>query len=224
MSLRSFFYLALAVSAAFLAGASGDKTLEKVAAVPEGISPEIAASLDPHGSRIESGEGTVCDVWLLKQLAIKGGFKPSQNVKYPFQPGQLIGVLRVGDKVEFTDFRGQPVKPGVYTLRYGQQPQDGNHLGTSEVSDFLLAIPVATDTDPKPLGPIDKLQKASAKAVGTNHPAIFSLLPVESAVAAATLAKDESNRWVLGLPARGTQDGKKVPVSLRLVVVGKAEG
>ena len=46
----------------------------------------------------------------------------------------------------FTDFRGQEIKKGVYTLRYGQQPEDGNHIGTSELADFLLAIPAGVDS------------------------------------------------------------------------------
>ena len=223
MSPRSLIFLTIALCTALLAGESEDKTLSKVEKTPDGLSPQIAPLLNPEGFAIKGPEA-VCDVWVVKDLAAKDGFKPTLNVKYPFQPGQLIGALRVSGKTEFTDFRGQPVKAGVYTLRYGQQPQDGNHIGTSELSDFLLAIPATTDTDPKPYAPVEKLHKASAKSTGGNHPAIFSLLPAETAVTAANLAKDDNNRWVLGVPVHGTQGGKKVSLSLRLIVIGKAEG
>jgi hypothetical protein len=216
--------LATVLFAGSIAGAAEEKTLTKVAQAPGGVSASIAATVNPHGYRVQSGEGMVCEVWLLKDLAVKPKFKPTLDVKYPFQSGQLVGVLRVGDKGEYTDFRGQPVKPGVYTLRYGQQPQDGNHIGTSELADFLVAIPAAADADPKPILPVDKLQKASAKTVGGNHPAIFALLPPESAAGAATLAKDDNDRWILGVPAQVTQDGNKVPLSFRLVVIGKVAG
>ncbi len=166
----------------------------------------------------------MCEVWLLKDLAVKPKFKPSLNVKYPFTTGELVGVLRVGDKGDYTDFRGQPVKPGVYTLRYGQQPQDGNHIGTSELADFLVATPAAQDADPQPVRPPEKLHKASAKTVGGNHPAIFSLVAPEATGNAAALAKDDNDRWVLDVPAQGSRDGKKTPLSVRLVVIGKTAG
>ena len=105
-------------------------------------------------------KGTICDVSFVKSLAVRPGFKPELNVKYPFTSGQLIGVLRVSKKASFTDFRGQELKAGVYTLRYGQQPEDGNHIGTSEVYDFLLALPAKIDQDPKPLNLLDELPSA----------------------------------------------------------------
>ena len=41
---------------------------------------------------------------------------------------------------------GQPVvPPGVYTLRLGYQPQDGDHMGTAPHSEFCLACPAAED-------------------------------------------------------------------------------
>jgi hypothetical protein len=228
MSPSSLISLPLALAAVLFAGlfasAAEEETLTKVAQAPGGVSPQIAATVNAQGYRVQSGEGMVCEVWLLKDLAAKPKFKPTLDIKYPFQSGQLVGVLRVGDKSEYTDFRGQPVKPGVYTLRYGQQPQDGNHIGTSELADFLVAIPAAADADPKPVSPVDKLHKASAKTVGGNHPAIFALLPPGSAAGAATLAKDDNDRWVLGVPAQAIQNGKKVPLSVRLVVIGKVAG
>ena len=224
MSLRSVILLTIAVSTAFFAADSPDLKVTTVDKAPSGVSAQVAATIDPHGMVVGGSEGTVCEVWVGKSLAAKAGFKPVTNVKYPFQVGELVGVLRVAEKSEFTDFRGQPVKPGVYTLRYGQQPQDGNHIGTSETLDFLLAIPAASDNDPKPLAPPEKLLKSSAKAAGTNHPAIFSLLPPEGSVAEPSLAKDDNNHWVLSIPAHGNANGQKQPLSLRLVVVGKAEG
>lgn len=222
-STRFLIFLVILRIGALVAIASDEKTLAKTDKLPDGCSPQIAALIDPHGFEVKTAEGPVCDVWLVKSLTTKAGFKPTLNVKYPFQPGQLVGALRVGDKTEFTDFRGQPVKAGTYTLRYGQQPQDGNHIGTSEVLDFLLALPAASDVEPAMLAPPDKLHKASAKAAGTNHPAIFPLLPAESPVSEPTLSKEENNRWVLAIPAQASQGGKKIALPLRMVVIGKAE-
>jgi hypothetical protein len=221
---RSLFYIVLAISTAYFAADSGEYSLKKTSKLPDGVSPGVAAAIAPQGYAVATGEGTACEVWIAKELPAKAGFKPTLNVKYPFEQGELVGLLRVGEQGEFSDFRGQPIKPGVYTLRYGQQPQDGNHIGTSELSDFLLAIPAADDKDPKPFDFVGKLHKASAKSAGTNHPAIFSLLPAEAPVKEAALEKGDGERWVLNVPAQTTQADKKLPLSLRLIVIGKAEG
>jgi hypothetical protein len=224
MSPRSFTFLTAALCFALMGAGADDKTLTKIAKGPAGVSAPIAAAVDPHGYGVQAGQKTVCEVWLLRDLARKPKFKPTLQVKYPFQSGELIGVLRVDAPADFTDFRGQAVKPGVYTLRYGQQPQDGNHIGTSETADFLVAIPAATDTELKSVVSVEHLHQASAKTVGGNHPAIFPLLPAESSITEASLSKDDNNRWVLGVPAQGTQAGKRISLPFRMVVVGKVEG
>jgi hypothetical protein len=81
---------------------------------------------------------------------------------------------------EFKEIRGKAVKPGVYTLRYGLQPQNGDHLGISTFRDFLLLGPAAIDTDPKVLG-FDGAVAISKEVIGTAHPASLSLDPPEDA-------------------------------------------
>ena len=157
--------------------AAADPKLEAVKTLPDGLSNEVAAIIAPVGNRVAIDGAGVCSVWFAKELPLKDNFKPSLSVKYPFSPGELIGVLRIESKSKYTDFRGQELKPGVYTLRYGQQPEDGNHVGSSDLADFLLAVPAAADADPKPIKMFESLNKSSAKASGSTHPAIFSLLP-----------------------------------------------
>ena len=55
--------------------------------------------------------------------------------------GTLVGAVRVTGP--FKEIRGKVVAPGVYTLRYGQQPQNGDHLGISTFRDFLLLSPAS---------------------------------------------------------------------------------
>ena len=105
--------------------------LSRLTKAPTGLTSAVTAALSPHGYRIVGGGKTVCDIWPAKKLRLKPDFKPSLSVKYPLTEGEFVGVLRVADGAEFTDFRGQEIKPGVYTLRYGKQLEDGNHIGTS---------------------------------------------------------------------------------------------
>ncbi len=200
-----------------------DYTFEAAAELPDDVPAEIAAQLDPAGHKVVGPRRDLCQVWLVKELAVKEGFSPTLAVKYPFTPGQLIGVISVPRRAGLVDFRGQEIDDGVYTLRYGQQPMDGNHIGTSETSDFLLAVPATDDADPAPIASQDDLFDKSEGASGTTHPAIFSLLPASDAeFTEAGLVHEESKEfWILQLPGTGAGDSK---VPIRLVIVGESKG
>ncbi len=195
-----------------------DNKLEPVECLPDGMSNEVAAVMQAHGHRIAGDGGPVCSVWFAKEVPMKANFKPTLNVKYPFAPGELIGVLQV--KSKFTDFRGQEMKSGVYTLRYGQQPEDGNHVGTSDLADFLLAIPAAMDSDPKPIADFKDLAKRSAKSAGATHPAIFSLLPADKPADKPTLTHDDDKDHTMLSSVLSAKGGTKI--ALRMVVIGKS--
>jgi hypothetical protein len=213
----------LALSLAANAVADDDVKLSGVEKTPEGLTEQILAAVEPKGVQVGGKNGPICTIWLAKSFPVKSKFKPTLNIKYPLTPGQLAGALQVHSD-SFADFRGQPVKSGVYTLRYGQQPTDGNHVGTSELSDFLLAVPAAGDPDPAAVKPAT-LFKRSAKATGSNHPAIFSLLPPDEKAPPLKLEHDAAKElWMLHLAGSGTQGDKDVVVPLNLVVIGKSEG
>ena len=196
-----------------------DNKLEPVEGLPDGMSKEVAAVVQARGHRIAGDGGPVCSVWFIKEVPTKANFKPTLNVKYPFAPGELLGVLQVQAKSKYTDFRGQEIKAGVYTLRYGQQPEDGNHVGTSDLADFLLAIPAAMDSDPKPITGFDDLAKRSAKSAGATHPAIFSLLPADKPTEKPTLTHDHDKNLVLLTGTLTAKGGSKI--ALRMVAIGK---
>jgi hypothetical protein len=193
---------------------------------PAGFSPEVTASLAEKGFRISGESGVVCDVWLAKELAVKSGFTPNIRIQYPFQNGQLIGAIRFPEGSEPHDFRSQPIKPGTYTLRYGLQPDDGNHLGTSEIRDFLCACPATDDADPKRIEKLKDVFKLSAKVAGTTHPTIFLLLPPpETPAKTATVKADSEKHFVIvTVPAAGKGSDGAVPLTINFVAVGEHEG
>ncbi|MGH7199130.1 MAG: hypothetical protein ACREJB_00890 [Planctomycetaceae bacterium] len=222
MSLRVCCAVWIGLIAGSLMASDGEYKLESVEKVPEGVSKDIAAALNPKGHRVAGPDGTIVDVWLLKTIEAKADFNPTLAVKYPLESGQLVGVMRV-EGGEYTDFRGQEVTPGVYTLRYGLQPQDGNHIGTSLLRDFLLGLPAKIDTALAPIASDVKLSEQSAEAVGTAHPAIFSLQSREDGGKPGTLEHNEDTGfWILNLPVRATPE--KALDRLRLVVIGISEG
>ncbi len=199
---------------------AADYTLEAVEEKPDDVASEIAETLNPAGVRIKGPRRALVDIWLVKELAVKEGFTPNLDVKYPLTPGQIVGVIQVPRRSELSDFRGQEIEPGTYTLRYGQQPMDGNHIGTSATLDFLLALPADDDKSTAPIS-VEDLFAHSAEASGTTHPAIFSLLPVEGDIKEAEVVYDESHEfWILQLVATA----KETKVPMRLVIVGESEG
>lgn len=219
------FATCLCLSAGALVAAEPSHKLKQVKGLPEGFSPKIAAVLQETGYQVTGPDGVVCVIWPAKELAVKPKFKPSLSVAYPFTSGQLLGAVQFPEGTHGLDFRAQEIAAGVYTLRYGQQPEDGNHLGTSEIRDFCLALPAAHDKDPKPVFDQMHLTETSAEAAGTTHPAIFLMsAPPEKPEKETKLIHDEDHDfWILQLAATGKADDKPVPLSVRVVVVGMGE-
>jgi hypothetical protein len=149
---------------------------------PSELSGGIASQLVPAAKAV-IGPATL-DLWWVKALAADGpGWS---NV----ESGTLVGAIRVTGP--FKEIRGKVVAPGVYTLRFGMQPQNGDHLGISPFREFLVLSPAAADTDPKVLG-FDGVVALSKQVIGTSHPANLSLDPPEDAPGAVLSSyKNES--------------------------------
>jgi hypothetical protein len=134
--------------------------------------------------------------------------------------GTLVGALHFPKAG--SDFRGQPIKPGYYTLRYALTPQDGNHMGVNPTRDFVLMSLVAQDTQVDKVLAFADLLKLTKQASGTNHPAILTLdTPASSAT--ASVVQNGQGYTVLQAQAQGkTAPGQAQPLNLAIVVVGQA--
>lgn len=218
--------LAFIAVAAMNSASAADHSVAELKEAPAGLSAEVTAALNGSGFRVSDVKGVVCDVWFTKEVPLKPKFKSSLRIKYPFQPGQLIGAIRFPEGSKPNDFRGQPLKPGIYTLRYGLQPDDGNHLGTSEIRDFLVGCPPKEDVDPKRIDDIQKLFKLSGVSAGTTHPAIFLLYPpaAKPFPAAAARHVDEPSLLIFDANITGKEGDASAPIPISLVTVGKSEG
>src|SRR5690349_8093569 len=132
-----------------------------------GASDALKKALDQKGTRISVGDGPYCDIWL--RAALPAGKSDAQGAVYTsLGESVLVGVITFSKPT--TDFRGQAVKAGTYTLRYAVHPADGNHLGISPIRDFLAMVPIAMDQNPDAQPKFEELMKMSAKVAGTNHP------------------------------------------------------
>src|SRR5512134_197468 len=86
----------------------------------------------------------------------------------------LLGAMRLG--TDCIDIRVYTIRPGVYTLRFALQPQNGDHMGISPHREFLLPAPAAEDTAVAPAG-YDGAVALAKKASRRAHPASISIDP-----------------------------------------------
>jgi len=203
--------------------AAADYAVEPLAepAPADEISEEIASELCLEGYRVLRKGRPHCDLWLLKQLPAKEGFPVSPTVLYPFRSGELAGVIRYHRRGG--DFRDQDIDKGVYTIRYAQQPVDGNHVGTSDTVDFMLLSLAEDDTE---VGPVDAetLVERSSDAAQSAHPCMLSLLrTADDATTEPTMVHDEDrDLWSVQLPVVTTTAPDDTLV-MTLVLVGYSE-
>jgi hypothetical protein len=196
-------------------------------APPESISAQVRDALNGQGYRIEGEQGrTVADIWLRKEIpASETPSGPRGAVLFPcLGEGELIGVVQFA--TEGHDYRDQPIAKGIYAVRYGLQPINGDHLGVSTYRDYLLLLPAAKDRSLAPLAR-KQLEERSAESAGTSHPAVFLLQapPPDSSKTTAAVVRDaEKNTWSVVLPLSLKVKGHADPVSLPvcLVVIGAA--
>ena len=151
---------------------------------PDTVAAPIRQQLSPEGHKVSIGQTTL-EFWWVSALPVAGGGAAEWS---KVAEGSLVGVVRVSGP--FKEIRGKPVSPGVYTLRFGLQPQNGDHLGASAFREYLLLSPAAADQDPKALG-FDGTVALSKLTVGTSHPGALSLDPPVSTAAPLSAYKND---------------------------------
>jgi len=183
------------------------------------LPPALQNALDSQGAKVENDQGgTLLEVWFAKTVTTNSSANPSSDYLYPsLTEGEFIGVLHFASPG--ADFRGQAIKPGFYTLRYGLIPQDGNHMGVSPTRDVLVLCLAAADTDLGANLKFDDLVKLSRQAAGTPHPAFLVGAPVNGSNFPA-VAKDDQDHWNLQVKLHGSSGD--LPFAFTLV--GKWQG
>jgi hypothetical protein len=147
---------------------------------PVALATSVRRALDPHVVTVSSGSGELRFWFRRDSPPRRPGATPRtalelQRSDYAITPGSFVGAMEV--RTPWTDARGQPIPPGVYTLRYALQPLTKDHLGLSPRRDFLLLAPAARDRDPAIERDVEKLWAAGREASGTGHPAVLGLGP-----------------------------------------------
>ncbi len=170
--------LGLFLIALFSCVALAAEKVEPATALPESVPAPIRNAVEAKGYRVTSDGAPVADIWL--RTAVPTGPKKEGGALYPeLEPGTFVGVLSFPKGG--SDFRGQDIPAGFYALRYELLPNDAYHMGVAPNRDFFLLVPVAADPGPSIQVKYDELVKLSAKASGTQHPAVMEMMPPHAA-------------------------------------------
>lgn len=204
VALRSACCLTVVLALLNCAAFAASPKVERIGPLPaSAVSDGLHQSVAGKGYRVTLEDGWSAEFWFAKEL--KTDKKDVPGALYPeLTNGEFAGVVRFPQGM--SDFRGQSIPAGYYTLRYQLLPQDGNHMGVAPNPDFLLASPVADDARPEQAYVLRKLVALSAKSTGTGHPAVIAL---ESAGPAGTVTKEENGNLVFSVDvplAAGAQE------------------
>ena len=102
--------------------------VELIGPSPAAVPSDLKAALEGKGYRVTLDDGWTADLWLAKDLKLANHDAP--GALYPeLNDSEFVGVISLTKSM--SDFRGQAVPAGTYTLRYQLLPQDANHLGVS---------------------------------------------------------------------------------------------
>lgn len=213
---RTSVIISSAAAILFLAAAAGGPKVETIGLPETGVPVAVRSALDPQGARVTLSEGAYCELWPRKDIPDekKGG---GGSLAPGLAASKAVGVIRFLSPA--TDFRGQAIKPGFYTLRYALMPSDGAHMGVSDYPDYLLVIPSSDDPDLDAVFKFADLVDLSRKATGTRHPGVFSLTRPSGTSFPAASTNDQGH-VVLQFKVR-LKSGGDAPIAL--VVKGHAE-
>lgn len=217
--MRTLSLLALCWSLSSLAQAQDLTATTEAVDPPVEVSEAIRALLGSDATVVMRGANRI-ELWWAEALPYKDG-APAEPEWTNVAEGAIVGVLR--NARVLSEIRGLPVKPGVYTLRYARQPQDGDHMGVSAHREFVLLSPAAADADARPAGYAGAVA-LSKRTLGRSHPAALAIDPLRTdAALRSVVANDLGHRAVVVEVPTDISGKPGPPIRFGLVLVGQVE-
>jgi hypothetical protein len=181
---------------------------------PEDVSQTIRDVIGSGGLEVTAGDKVVAEFWLREDIPTKDAPSAPLGVSFGnLEEGVLMGVVRLAET--WRDYKNLQVSPGIYTLRYAVEPQDGNHMGVSIYRDFMLLIPAAEDKEVDVSWTGDELYMKSYGATGQPHPGVLALFPVYDEISEPRIIMNDMDQPTLAV--------KLGSLTLGLVIEGHGE-
>ena len=212
MCIRSTFAILLIFSGASW-GAQPSVLILKAKAPNEFAEP-IHSSLQAETIQVKTGESLLAEFWLRTDFPVAEGTTNQLEVQFnQVKIGTLVGGVRFLST--WSDYKGNNVEPGLYTLRFGIRPADGNHMGVSIYRDFVLLIPADQDKQLEMGWSNDDFTMQSFGTTGVGHPGVMSIAPIWVEISKPSIVKNDMDEWTLAIPFKH--------VTFGLVVEGRGE-
>jgi hypothetical protein len=191
---------------------------------PNEVAAPIRDALAEKVLRLSTDDKPFFEFWFRKELPLAseptGGTLDVDTVA----EGTVLGVLRINEARR--DFRDEELPTGIYILRLGLQPADGNHQGTAPTRTFALLTPAKQDTELDPM-PRKDLLKAAASINAAHHPSNLNLQQVDSADGQFPRLEERNDGKhqvvLLKLPARVGEAGSPTTLTIALVYAGTGQ-
>jgi len=200
-------------AALLTAGAFGQDYKMQAGGAPPDEVGALKSAVEAKSIKIIDGAGKVyCELWM-RSTPAPAGKSTEENVTMPeVIHGTFFAVVQFPSGA--ADRRGQPIKPGFYTLRYSDFPITGDHQGVAPQRDFFVVTKLSDDSDASATPKFDALMVMSRKASGTTHPLVLSIWKPDAF--AAGLTKEGEHDWVLQV--------KVGSLPMAIIIAGRGEG
>ena len=189
-------------------------------APPDDLAEPVRALFGKEAFTIAEKDGeAVFTLWFRTTIPVKASAEQIKNgLTYREIPdGELLGAVKFAKT--FVDYRKQEIAAGTYTLRFGVQPDVGDHMGTTPHPEFALLSPAAKDKDADALD-MKSLIKLSSGATNGDHPGVMLLFPHTAKENGPKLADKDDGVKVLLMRRAVDADGTKTTLGFALTVAG----
>ncbi len=187
---------------------------------PDDLAEPVRVLLGKEAFTVAEKDGdAVLMVWFRTTIPAKATAEQIKNgLTYREIPeGEILGAVKFAKT--FIDYRKQEIAAGTYTLRFGVQPDVGDHMGTTPHPEFALLSPAAKDKTAEALD-LKTLIKQSSGATNGDHPGVMLLFPHAAKDDGPKLADKEDGVKVLLVRRAVDADGTKTALGFALTVAG----
>jgi hypothetical protein len=124
------------------------------------------------------------------------------------EEGTVVGAVKLS--APYPDIRRKMIPPGLYTLRYGVEPQNGDRLGVSPTRDFLLLSPAAVDGKTAALGHdgVVALAKQTPGVLSLEPPAAPARVGLATIAAPGAAVRNEAGRTAVIFSVPVSREGR----------------
>ena len=185
--------------------------VDKLLPVVDNMPRSVIDAVEDSGYAVKLDGKPFAQIWLAK--SVPDAATSNTSAVYPqLAKGTFLGVVVFNETVK--DFRGQPIKPYLYSMRYDLLPSDGNHMGAAAQPDFVLLLYISSGGPPSKVASESEMLSGSRAASGTNHPATFSLVPADAVKEFPSVFKNDVGFDVFA--AKLNVGGKPMPIAIVL--------